>query len=144
MIVLISTVRFVPLSLFFPVGCAARALAVLSGALRGFFFGFALFGERGADFDRVLLLLTGVCERLRRSKGSVVCFCAFAVFPDLWSPPTTSLASFLAVYRIRFQCKRNKPVALWDRRASRPVGPGRRGPVSVQLTLTFAEFLLVQ
>ena len=71
-----------PLSLF-SVGCAARAFAVLSGALRGFFFGFALLGERGADFGRVLLPLTGVCERLRRSKGSVVCFFAFAVFPDL-------------------------------------------------------------
>ena len=71
-----------PLSLF-SVGCAARAFAVLSDALRGFFFGFAVLGERGADFDRVLLPLTGVCERLRRSKGSVVCFFAFAVFPDL-------------------------------------------------------------
>ena len=56
---------------------------MLSDALRGFFFGFALLGERGADFDRVLLPLTGVCERLRRSKGSVVCFFAFALFPDL-------------------------------------------------------------
>ena len=72
-----------PLSLFFSVGCAARAFAVLSDALRGFFFGFAVLGERGADFDRVLLPLTGVCERLRRSKGSVVCFFAFAVFPGL-------------------------------------------------------------
>ena len=71
-----------PLSLF-SVGCAARAFAVLSDALRGFFFGFAVLGERGADFDRVLLPLTGVCERLRRSKGSIVCFFAFAVFPDL-------------------------------------------------------------
>ena len=71
-----------PLSLF-SVGCAARAFAVLSDALRGFFFGFVVLGERGADFDRVLLPLTGVCERLRRSKGSVVCFFAFAVFPDL-------------------------------------------------------------
>ena len=56
---------------------------MLSDALRGFFFGFAVLGERDADFDRVLLPLTGVCERLRRSKGSVVCFFAFAVFPDL-------------------------------------------------------------
>ena len=48
----------------------------------GFFFGLALFGKRGADFDRVLSSLTGVCERLRRSKGSVVCFFAFAMFPD--------------------------------------------------------------
>ena len=71
-----------PLSLF-SVGCAACAFGVLSDALRGFFFGFAVLSERGADFDRVLLPLTAVCERLRRSKGSVVCFFAFAVFPGL-------------------------------------------------------------
>ena len=39
----------------------------------------SVIGERGADSDRVLLPLTGVCERLRRSKGTVVCFFAFAV-----------------------------------------------------------------
>ena len=64
MIILISTVgfrAFIAFFFFFHVGCAARVFVVLSDALRGFFFGFAVLDERGADFDRVLLPLTGVC-----------------------------------------------------------------------------------
>ena len=35
-------------------------------------------------------------------------------------------------------------MTLWNRLPPRTVGPGRRGPVSVQLTLALAEFLLVR
>ena len=35
-------------------------------------------------------------------------------------------------------------MVLWNRLAPRTVGPGRRGPVSVQTTLALADFLSVQ
>ena len=35
-------------------------------------------------------------------------------------------------------------MALWNRLVPRSVGPGWRGPVSVQLTLTLAEYLSIQ
>ena len=35
-------------------------------------------------------------------------------------------------------------MALWNGLAPRSVGPGRRGPVSVQPTLALAQFLLLQ